>query len=126
MDRRIRVQAINRLIKMQLVMLAITVLIALYWQGVGVATAYLYGGSITVINTLLQRWHLISAATQAKSDAGMNLRKAYRCVAERWFITIVLFIIGFAVLTFSPLPVMIGFIVTQFALIFEIRTRLTK
>jgi len=126
MDRRIRVQVINRLIKGQLALLAITFLIAVVWQGVGFATAYLYGGSITVINTFLQRRHLIGAAKQAKSDASMNLRKAYRCVAERWFITIVMFIIGFSVFTLTPLALMAGFVVTQFALIFEIRTRLTK
>ena len=123
MDRRIRVRAINHLIKMQCVLLAMTVLVVFAWLGNSAALACFYGGSITIANTLLQRWRLIGAATQAKSNAAMNLGKAYRCVLERWVLTIIMFVIGFAVLMFTPLPLMIGFIVTQFALLFGIKNR---
>ncbi len=118
MDRRIRVQPINHLIKMQLITLVITVLIALWWQGFNASIACFYGSSIAVANTLLQRWHLIGSAKQAKSDAGMNLRKAYRCVLERWVLTILMFTVGFAVLKLSAAPLMAGFIVAQLALLF--------
>lgn len=118
MDRRIRVQPINHLIKMQLMMLVITVLIALWWQGFNASIACFYGGGIAVANTLLQRWHLIGSAIQAKSNAGMNLRKAYRCVLERWLLTIFMFAVGFAVLKLSAGPLMTGFIVTQLTLLF--------
>jgi len=118
MDRRIKVQPINHLIKMQLVMLAVTVLIALWWQGFNASIACFYGGSMAVANTLLQRWHLIGSAEQAKSDAGMNLRKAYRCVIERWVLTILMFAVGFGVLKISAVPLMVGFIVAQLALLF--------
>jgi len=118
MDRRIRVQPINHLIKMQVVVLVVTVFIFLWWQGSSASIACFYGGGIAVANTLLQRWHLISSAKQAKSDASMNLRKAYRCVAERWLLTVVMFAVGFAVLILSPLPLMTGFIVTQLTLLF--------
>ena len=123
MDRLTRVQPINHLVKMQVVMLVVTVLIALWWQGHSAAIACFYGGFIAIANTLLQRWHLIGSAKQAKSNAGMNLRKAYRCVVERWVLTIVMFAVGFAVLNFSPLPLMTGFIVTQLALLFGIKNR---
>ncbi|NQY25568.1 MAG: ATP synthase subunit I [Piscirickettsiaceae bacterium] len=123
MDSRIRVQPINQLLKKQLVLLGIIVLTVLWWQGASEAVASLYGGSIAVINTLLQRWHLIGAATQAKSDAGMNLRKAYRCIIERWIVTVVMFVVGFAVLKFLPLPLMTGFIIIQFALLFGHKSR---
>ncbi|RKZ79818.1 MAG: ATP synthase subunit I [Gammaproteobacteria bacterium] len=123
MDRLTRVQPINHLVKMQVVMLVVTVLITLWWQGHSAAIACFYGGFIAIANTLLQRWHLIGSAKQAKSNAGMNLRKAYRCVVERWVLTIVMFAVGFAVLNFSPLPLMTGFIVTQLALLFGIKNR---
>lgn len=103
---------------MQLITLVITVLIALWWQGSSASIACFYGGGIAIANTLLQRWHLISSATQAKSDAGMNLRKAYRCVLERWVLTILMFAVGFAVLKLSAGPLMTGFIVSQLALLF--------
>ncbi|MDH5591427.1 MAG: ATP synthase subunit I [Gammaproteobacteria bacterium] len=103
---------------MQVVVLVVTVFIILLWQGNSASIACFFGGGMAIVNTLLQRWHLIRSAKQAKSDAGMNLRKAYRCVAERWIVTIVMFVIGFAVLALSPLPLMTGFIVTQLTLLF--------
>jgi ATP synthase protein I len=118
MDRLIRVQPINSIIRIQVVILVLTVVIVLCLQGLSAAEACLYGGGIAIANSLLQRWHLIGAAKRAKSDAGMNLRKVYRCVAERWILTIVLFVIGFAVLKLVPLPLITGFIVAQLALLF--------
>lgn len=123
MDRLTRVQPINHLLKVQVVALVLIVLIILWWQGASAATACFYGGSIAIANTLLQRWHLIGSAKQAKSDAGKNLRKAYSCVAQRWLLTIVMFTVGFAVLTFLPLSLMAGFIVTQLALLFGIKNQ---
>ena len=123
MDRLTRIQPINHLLKMQVVTLVVIVLIILWWQGNSAAIACFYGGSIAIANTLLQRWHLIGSARQAKANAGMNLRKAYRCVAERWILTIVMFAVGFGVLSLSPLPLMTGFIVTQLALLFGIKNR---
>jgi ATP synthase protein I len=117
MDSRIRVRPINHLIMMQLVTLAITVLIALWWQGINASVACFYGGSIAVANTLLQRWHLIGSAKQAKSDAGMNLGRAYRCVAERWLVTIVMFAIGFWVFIPDQM-ILAGFIAMQAVVLF--------
>ena len=122
-DSRIRVQPINHLLKVQLVVLVITVLIILWWQGNSASIACFYGGGIAIANTLLQRWYLISAAINAKSDAGMNLRKAYRCVLERWCLTIILFAVGFKVLALMPMPLMTGFILTQLALLFGNKNR---
>jgi len=124
MDSRIRVQPFNQLIKRQIVLLVLTVLIVLWWQESSAALACFYGGSIAIANTLLQRMHLIGSAKQAKANAGMNLRKAYRCVLERWILTIVMFAVGFAVLALTPLPLLIGFTVTQLALLFETRNGL--
>lgn len=118
MDRRIRVQPINHLLKMQVVILVVVSLFFLWLQGNSAAMASFFGGFIAIANTLLQRWHLIKAATQAKSDASLNLRKAYRCIAERWLLTIILFAVGFGALALLPLPLMTGFIVTQLALLF--------
>ena len=118
MDARIRVQPINHLIMMQFIVLMVIVLIALWWQGFNASIACFYGGGIALANTLLQRWHLIASAKQAKSDAGMNLRKAYRCVLERWILTVSMFAVGFAVLELAAAPLMMGFILTQLALLF--------
>ena len=109
----------NDFFKMQVVVLALMVLFSFLWQGISVAMACFYGGSISVANSSLQRWSLIGLAKDARSNVEMNLRAAYRCVAERWTVTIVIFVVGFVVLKFLPLPLMIGFIVTQLTLLFE-------
>jgi ATP synthase protein I len=100
------------------VLLALIVVIFLLFQGIEAAIAGCYGGLMVILNTLLQRWHLVKAAKTAKSDAALNLSKAYRCIAERWLLTIVLFAVAYAVLNLSVLPLVAGFVVMQFALIF--------
>lgn len=116
MDRLIRVQPINLLLKIQVVTLVLIGLLFLLWQGPGAALAAVFGAAIGVANTLLQRRHLIMAAHEAKADAALNLRKAYRCVLERWFITIVMFTVGFLVLKLLALPLLAAFIATQLVL----------
>tara|TARA_R110002111_G_scaffold25832_5_gene56341 strand:- start:265 stop:645 length:381 start_codon:yes stop_codon:yes gene_type:complete len=116
-DGLVRTEPINHLLKLQIITLVIASLIVLVWQGTGASIAYLYGGAIAVANTLLQKWHLYAAAKYAKADASMNLGRAYRCVAERWALTIVLFAIGFSVFT-SALTLLAGFIVAQIVVLF--------
>ena len=121
-DGLVRVEPIDHLLKWQITILVLTVLIVFVWQGNMAGIAYLYGGGIAVGNTLLQRWHLFAAAKTAKADADKNLGRAYRCVAERWALTIVLFAIGF--LVFIPAEMLLaGFVVAQVAVLFGHRNR---
>ncbi len=117
-DARIRVQPIDALLMQAVMMLLLLGGAAYLWQGMSLAVASMFGGVIVVVNLCLQRWHLVRAAYQAKSDAGLNLRQAYRCVLMRWLVTILLFVTGFAVLKLMPQTVMAGFILTQLALLF--------
>lgn len=116
-DGLVRSEPINRLLKWQIITLVITALILFLWQGLLASIAVSFGAAIAVINTCLQKWHLHAAARFAGADAGKNLGRAYRCVAERWIMTIVLFAIGFSVITESIL-IMAGFIVMQFVVLF--------
>ena len=121
-DGLVRAEPINHLLKWQITTLVLTVLIVFVWQGNMAGIAYLYGGGIAVGNTLLHRWHLFAAAKTAKADADKNLGRAYRCVAERWVLTIVLFAIGF--LVFVPAEMLLaGFVVAQIAVLFGHRNR---
>jgi len=116
MDRLTRVQPINLLLKIQVVTLVLMGLGFFLWQGWEMALAAIFGVAIGLANTFLQRRHLIMAAREAKADAALNLRKAYRCVAERWLVTIVMFSVGFLVLKLSALAVLVGFIASQLVL----------
>lgn len=116
-DGLVQVEPINQLLKWQIIVLVITVLIIFLWQGQLAAIAVLFGGGIAVVNTCLQKWHLHAAAKYAKADASKNLGRAYRCVAERWLMTITLFAIGFSVLT-NSFMLLAGFIAMQFVVLF--------
>jgi ATP synthase protein I len=113
----VKSEPINRLLKLQLTTLTVTVLVVFLLQGKWSGIAYLYGGSIALVGTLLQKWHLFAAAKYAGADAGKNLGRAYRCVAERWALTIVMFAIGFSMLT-PALMLIVGFIVVQVVVLF--------
>ena len=116
MDRLVRAQPINHVLRWQCVMLVLITLVGFVWQDVATAIALFYGAVIALTNTLLMKWHLHRAAYSARADAEKNLSKAYRCVVERWLTSLVLFAIGFAVLALSPLPLLIGFVLTQLML----------
>ena len=77
-----------------------------------------YGGNVGISNTLLQIQHLSGSEKWNKLDAIINLRKAYRCVLERWVVAILMFLIGFSILEFPSLPLIVGYIGTQFTLLF--------
>lgn len=118
MNSLVRLQPVDAILKRQAGVLVVIFLAVFFWQGLAIAIAAVYGGLIAVSNTVLMRWHLMQAAKTAGADAGLNLRKAYSCVAQRWVLTFALFTIGFAVLALRPLPLLIGFIGLQLMLFF--------
>lgn len=80
----------------------------LSWPGVAAA---LLGGSIVLINVLLQFWALRKAERQARADAAHNLRIMMRCAMERFVVTIALFALGMGVWKLPPLALIAGFVV---------------
>ena len=116
-DGLVHIEPINHLLKWQIIVLALTVFIIFLWQGYLAAVAMLFGGSIAVINTCLQKWHLHAAVKYARADASKNLGRVYRCVAERWLMTVTMFVIGFSVLANSFI-LLAGFIAMQFVVLF--------
>ena len=117
MERLVRAKPINHLIKMQIVVLVVTSLITLCIQDINTVFAYAYGCAIALINSFIQRKHLFAAAKFAKADAGKNLGRAYRCVAERWFITILMFAIGFLAFIADEM-ILVGFVAMQVVVLF--------
>lgn len=118
MNSLVRLQPVDAILKRQAMALVVLFLVLFFWQGFAIAIAAFFGGLIAVSNTVLMRWYLVSASRSAGADAGLNLRKAYSCVAQRWLLTFALFTIGFAVLALKPLPLLIGFTGLQLMLFF--------
>ncbi len=80
----------------------------LSWPGLAAA---LLGGSITLINVLLQHRALRKAESHARANAEHNLRIMMRCAFERFIVTIALFALGMGVWKLPPLALIAGFVV---------------
>ncbi len=106
-------------LRIQVVVLLLIFSFFLLWQNDIAAIACFYGGSMAIVNTLLQKQHLISSTKECQLTASIILRKGYRCVAERWVIIITMFIVACSILKLLPLPLMIGFIVTELVLLLK-------
>ncbi len=118
-----RLGPINAILKMQMVMVLALGVAYFIWQGSEAAIACVYGGGIALVGTGLQRWYLIRAVKSAGSSASKNLVKAYRCMLDRWLITIALFAVGFMKLALLPRPLLVGFCITQLVVLFSVFNR---
>ena len=116
MEQLARLQPLDRVLKWQLVMLVCVAIFAFWWWGVEVMNATAFGALVALANTLLMRWHIQRAVKSARADAGKNLSSAYRCVAERWVVTIMMFATALGALDLPGLPLLLGFALTQMML----------
>lgn len=89
--------------------------ITMGWQA---APAALYGSLIVALNTFMQVRQLKRADRIAGLSAERNLRYMYRCAAQRLATTVALLAIGIALLRLEPLPLLVGYIAAQIALVY--------
>jgi ATP synthase protein I len=116
MEQLARLQPLKRITKWQVIAIVLMIILSVWWRGIDTAFAVGFGGSIALINTLLMIWHILRAVESAGADAEKNLGRAYRCVAERWLSTIVMFGTGIVLLELDITALITGFIVTQLML----------
>lgn len=118
MERLARLRPLDSVLKWQLIALLL-ITVSTYWVwGEAAMHAAAFGGLIAVANTLLMRWHILRAVKTAGADAGKNLSSAYRCVAERWAVTMMMFAAALGALELAALPLLLGFTLTQLMLFF--------
>ncbi|WP_417549313.1 ATP synthase subunit I [Methylophaga sp.] len=118
MEQLTRVRPVNQLLKTQFIALFMIVACTYWLHGKDVAIAVCFGGMISVVNTLLLKWHLLRTVTKAGANPAKNLGGVYRCIAERWVFTLAMFVVGFAVFEFAALPLLLGFVAIQVVLLF--------
>lgn len=88
------------------------------WEGSPqYAIAVLGGGGVSVLNGALLAWRMSRAALYPAQDAHQQLRLMYFCAAERFLAVAALLAICLAVLKFSPLVVLGGFVLGQAVLL---------
>lgn len=81
------------------------------------AIAVLSGGLVSVLNGALLAWRMSRAAAVSAHDAHLQLRLMYFYAAERFLVVVALLAMCMAVLKFSPLAVLGGFVLGQAALL---------
>lgn len=84
-----------------------------HWQ----AISALYGMFVTIATSALLSWGVQRAEKMADESPQKSMGILYFGAVQRFVLVIVLFIIGLGLLEFEPLPLAIGFGVTQFAFV---------
>ena len=77
------------------------------------ALSAVYGGSMAVFSTWMLARRVRFATQVAKDRPGQEVGVLYSGAIQRFAFTLILFIIGIAVLAFEPVPLLIGFAVPQ-------------
>jgi len=81
------------------------------------AIAVLSGGGVSVVNGTLLAWRMDRAALHPAHQAHHQLRLMYYYAAERFLVVVVLLCLCIVVLKLSPLALLAGFVMGQFALL---------
>ncbi|SFK03017.1 ATP synthase subunit I [Methylophaga sulfidovorans] len=116
MDELTRLQPLKKMLWMQVSVCLLAIVLITICVGYDIGLAVGFGCLIAIMNTLLLIWHILRAAETAKADAKKNLIRAYRCVAERWLNTGIMFVVGIFLLKLNVPAVMAGFIAAQLVL----------
>lgn len=77
------------------------------------ALSAMYGGAMAVLNTWMLARRVRFATKTAKSAPGLETGALYRGAIQRFGLVFALFIIGIAILSLEPVPLLLGFAVPQ-------------
>ena len=84
---------------------------------IGSALGASFGGCIALANGLLLYWRYKRGGRHPHADPNRHLRSFFASTIERLFVVAVLFAVGIGVLKLTPLPLLLGFIAGQAALL---------
>ncbi len=79
------------------------------------ALSALWGGLAALTNTVLLAWRMLHGDRPAL-DARRQLRLMYRSTLERFFVVVMLLVLGVLLLGLEPLPVLLGLLAGQMTL----------
>jgi len=83
-----------------------------------IAMAAAYGGSVTVVTTLLLAWRMLRAGELAGHDPRKSMQILYMSAVWRFALTAVLFALGMGYFKLDPLAMIVGFVLAQLAYVF--------
>lgn len=77
------------------------------------ALAAVYGGCIAMFSTWMLMKRVRLATEVAKDISGREVGILYVGAIQRFVLVLLLFIVGMAVLKLAPVPLLVGFVVSQ-------------
>jgi ATP synthase protein I len=107
----------QRLIAVQLILMALLSAVFYTRSGVVVAGSVWFGGMIATLNALLLLWRRRRADSGPAMGAGQSLRLLYRTALQRFVLVTLLFALGLGVLKLDPFALLSGFVAGLLALI---------
>ncbi len=90
------------------------------YQGELAAQAAFYGGGIVILNLWLSSRRLIRVLDNQNTSSNQEVLVLYVAAAQRFILTLGLFILGMGVFKLPPIPLLIGFAVTQITYFFSL------
>jgi len=113
----------NRLLVIQVVLIAVAAGIAFPMKGMVFGLALLYGGAISIAATLVGAWRLQVATDDATHESALpgstpGLGGFYSSALLRFLTVVALLAIGLGLLGLHGLALLTGFVVTQSGLLF--------
>ena len=109
----------RRILLVQLLLPGMVAAVFLAVTGWLAALAAIYGGLIVALIYRLQVWQLQRADRIAGLSAERNMRYLYRCATERFIAAVVLLALGIGLLKLGPLPLLCGYLIAQFAMVYR-------
>lgn len=100
---------------LQVALTAVVVILAWMWHGGEAGRAALLGGLIAAVNVGLLVWRWRKGRWEYHSDVQRHLRQFHRSALERFFVVVILLLVGILVLQVKPEPMLVGFIAGQVA-----------
>ncbi|HUW27121.1 MAG TPA: ATP synthase subunit I [Sulfuriferula sp.] len=103
-----------------LVLVAAILVYAIYGQARTLAV--IYGGLVTLANSILLAWRMRAAKRRINPDVGQDLRMLYRTSLERFVLVVAFLALGMGILKLDPLALIAGFVLGQLAWLVGVTT----
>lgn len=108
---------VYRVVVTQAVTVITGFLVLFVFQGITAAVAILFGGMITVANSLFLIWCMRAGSQRTAQSAQQELAGLVRFSIERFFLVALLIVAGLWWLKLMPIPLLVGFVLGQLTLV---------
>ncbi|MCK5698156.1 MAG: ATP synthase subunit I [Gammaproteobacteria bacterium] len=110
-------RVVRRLLIVQMLLTVMIAFLSFIFGNINTMLATLYGGSITLVATLLMAWRISRAGEVAYNDKQQGYIEIYIGAMQKFILISVLMAIGMGYLKLPPFAILMGFAITQLSFI---------